>query len=196
MKSGFDVWQRNLWLWAAPLGFCVLGLLGIVLYRTAFAGTVERLEGQHEEASRHLEGLREQRRRSEEFLARVQSHQGGHRSLYRDHFQTEAQRFTAAVVEVKTLARQAGLNPTSFSYPAKGIPEYGLIRRDIGFSVEGTYDQLRKFINFLELSEHFLTLESVSLGQGGKDQRLRIRLTLFTLFSSRKVEESTEEDAA
>ncbi len=38
MTSLFDNWRRHLWLWVLPLGFCVLNLLGIAFYHSAFAG--------------------------------------------------------------------------------------------------------------------------------------------------------------
>ena len=64
------------------------------------------------------------------------------------------------------------------------MEDHGLVRRNVNFGVTGTYDQLRTFINFLELTDQFLTLESVNLGGGAaeRDPRLRIRLSLATYF--------------
>ena len=55
--------------------------------------------------------------------------------------------------------------------------------RSVSFSVDGDYAGLRRFINFLELSDLFLTLEEVSLsGRTGESNVLRISLRVSTLF--------------
>ncbi len=189
MRSFFDNWRRYLWLWVLPLGFCVLNLLGIALYHSAFAGQVERLERRNQAATDTLEQIKAEKQVVEDFLSRIEAHKEEVTGLHRDRFQSEEQRFTKAIREVKRLAQQAGLKPASLSYPATSFADHGLVQRNINFSVQGTYDQLRNFINFLELSEHFLTLNSVSLG-GGEDARdpsLRIQLVVSTIFTKRDV---------
>ena len=59
-----------------------------------------------------------------------------------------------------------------------------LIKRTITFGVDGDYRQLRKFINFLELSHSFLILEEIGLrGDEQPTPTLRISLRLSTLFA-------------
>ena len=53
--------------------------------------------------------------------------------------------------------------PRALNYPEEQIQQYGLIKRSFIFNVDGTYTDLRKFINLLELSDSFLTLESAGL---------------------------------
>ena len=72
--------------------------------------------------------------------------------------------------EVKDLAKRAGLAPRSITYPEEQIQQYGLIKRSFIFSVEGTYADLRTFINLLELSDSFLTLEDASLAEEGRHE--------------------------
>ena len=61
--------------------------------------------------------------------------------------------------------------------------------------MDGTYLELRKFINLLELSDSFLTLEEVTLAgeTRGEGPELNIRLSLSTLFAS---EEGSDEATA
>ncbi len=197
MISIFETWRRNLWLWVLPVGFCVVTLLGIAFYRFAFAGKVERLERQYQAAMAQRDGLREEREVVSAFLQRVDSHQGETGGLYSEYFQTESQRFTRVIKEVKTLAENAGLRPTSLSYPKTDFASYELLQRNINFSVEGTYDELRRFINFLELTEHFIILNSVTLGGGTGAGRgnppLGINLVLSTIFATRDFEDEIEE---
>ncbi len=195
MTSFFDTWRRHLWLWSLPLGFCVLNLLAVALYHWAFAGEVERLEGRYQAATVTLEQTQNEQVVIQRFLDRIAALKVEVRGLHRDRFKTEEQRFTETIREVKKLARQAGLKPTSLSYPTKPFAGHGLVQRNINFSVRGSYDQLRNFINFLELSEHFLTLNSISLG-GGDDPRqqgLGIKLEVSTIFTTRRLPPAAEE---
>jgi len=143
MSRAFEVWRRHLWRWSIPLIFCLLNLIGVAAYQFGFAGKVQDLQVRFETASEDLAALRNERRETEEFLARVESNRENITVLYRDHFSTEAQRFTTAVTEVKRLAREAGMNPTSFSYPQDELGEWDLNERGFVFQVEGTYDQPR-----------------------------------------------------
>ena len=186
MSSLFDAWRRHLWLWVLPVGFCLLNLLAVAFYSSSFAGQVERLERRYQADNETLAAIRDEQAVIKDFLAKVDVHREQVLALHRERFQTEEERFTRVILEAKKLARQAGLRPTSLSYPRKSLAGHDLIQRNINFSVKGTYDQLRTFINFLELTEHFITLSSVSLGESGKDSRdptLNIRLVLSTIFT-------------
>ena len=108
-----------------------------------------------------------------------------------------AARARTAFARVAELARRAGVEPSSIRYPEERLEDVGLTRRSIVFSVDGDYPGLRQFINFLELSELFLTLEEVSLAGGtrGKSSKLRISLTVSTLFLEAPPEEAAFEAA-
>jgi len=187
MKSFFEVWRRHLWLWALPLGFCVLNLFAYSVYQSVFAGKVERLERRYQEAAEQLIVIEEERQLIAQFLEEVASHQAQVNELYGERFQTEPQRFTRVLQEIKRLAEDAGLEPSSLSYPRQVYGEHGVVQRSIRFSVSGRYEQLRKFINFLELTEHFVALKSVSLGDGEGNDMLSIALELSTFFSTRAI---------
>ena len=187
MKSFVEVWRRHLWLWVLPLGFCVLNLLAYSLYRSAFAGKVEILEDRYRQATEQLAAIRDERRMIEQFLDDIEIHQTEVRGLYGNHFQTEPQRFTRVLQEIKSLAEKAGLEPTTLSYPKQVFGDHGVVERSIRFSVEGSYEQLRKFINFLELTEHFIALQSVTLGDTSERNMLSINLELSTFFSAREI---------
>jgi len=92
------------------------------------------------------------------------------------------------IAEVKDLARRAGLEPKSISYPSQAVAEFDLSIRYMVFSVTGSYSQLRRLINFLELSDMFLVLNEISLGGHGNGEDLRISLRLSTVFSSKQLE--------
>ncbi len=182
----FEAWSRHLWLWSLPLAFCLLNLLGIVIYQTSFAGKVDTLQTDHEEAQKELEELRRERQRSELLLAAAIDRGQQVHSLYSESFSTASERFTRIQLEIKALARRAGLRPTSFTYPRSEL-DWQLTSRQVNFKVDGTYEQLRMFINLLELSELFLALDHVTLSESNADRPnpvLSIGLSLSTVFAA------------
>lgn len=195
MISPFEVWKRTLWRWATPLAFCVANLIVLAVYFQFYAGRVDRLSDQLDETQSRLQSYQEEHAESQAFLASLQDQEQQVDALYVDHFQTEQQRFTSAIREVKRLAREAGLEPSNLSYPSSGKASYDLTGRDIIFGVEGTYRQVRTFINFLELSDQFLTLREVGLnGVSGSNRReptLSIQLRVSTYFHRRQPEPDT-----
>lgn len=185
MNTAFDLWRRSLRLWLIPVVFCLLNLIALSVYHLRFAGDVEGLEERYQSRTNQLNAYRAESRQIADFLARADDQQEKFDVLYGEHFQMEGERFTRAISEVKRLAREAGLGPTAFNYPRADLGRTGLISRSIHFSAEGTYRQLRTFINFLELSDQFLTLESIALSESsntGRDPTLRIRLHISTVF--------------
>ena len=185
MNFSFEVWRRNLWLWVLPVVFCLINLIALTIYHTRFAGDVEGLEDRYRARMSQLETYRQENRQIADFLTRATEQQEKFDTLYDVHFQQEGERFTRAISEVKRLAREAGLGPTSFNYPRDDLGNTGLVSRSIHFSAQGTYRQLRTFINFLELSEQFLTLESITLNESsnaGRDPLLNINLKISTIF--------------
>ncbi len=190
MNDKFAAWRQRSWVWWLPAAFVSLCLGGIFYYQATYAGQLDKLEDRYGNRATRLESHRSEVERAEEFLQRVAEQDRQVGTLYRDHFATESERFTRVLREIRTLARRAGLDPRSFSYPGSEIDAYELNRLGIRFSVDGTYDQLRTFINFLELTDQFLTLESVKLagGKGDRDARLQLRFGASTMFAQNDAE--------
>ena len=177
------IWRRQLrGLMPALLVFALnLGLLSV--YRLVFAGEA-RARGQLVRGRQtEVADLAVQRRKTEELVERVRRNEVQIREFRSQRLATEEQRLTQVLAEVKKLARQAGVEPSSIRYPEERMREVGMTKRSIVFSVDGDYAGLRRFINFLELSELFLALEEVSLaGRSGDGGGLRISLEVSTLF--------------
>lgn len=182
MRGPFEAWQRTVWLWSLPLAFCVLNLLIFAFYHSFYAGEVERLDALYHQGEKDLTVLTAETQQIESFLARIDNQQDDIRALYEDRFQTQSERFLKAILEVRRLASEAGLRPTSFSYPQ--VEAGRLVQRRIQFAVQGTYQQLRTFINFLELTDQFVALDSVSLAETGTADILGIQLQLSTVFTT------------
>ena len=189
-----EIWRLRLWVWVPALLFFLANATAYVVYRFGFANRVESLEARLEEKNKELAPLEGKRKNLERLIARSRRNDEEISSLYDERFSTRSQRLTRVTAEIKQLARTAGLNPLAITYPEEEIEAYGLVKRSFSFAVDGTYLELRKFINLLELSDSFLTLEEVTLdGEAGEQgPELHMRLHLSTLFASETGSEESD----
>lgn len=185
MDPRHQVWRQRLWLWLPALLFFLLNLGVLSVYHLAFAGRSLGIRGQIERRTAEAAELEARRLKLEGLYQSARSTEEKVTSLYDSRFSTERDRLTRVIAEVKDLARRAGLQPDTITYPEEQIEDYGLVKRSFVFTVEGTYDGFRRFLNLLELSDSFLTVEQVSLSEGGdRTPGLRIALGLSTLFKA------------
>lgn len=191
MRSREEIWRLRLWVWLPALLFFLANAIAFVVY-LGFADRVAALEQALEQREQQLEPKAGKRQQLERLIQRSQRNEQEIRRLYDESFSTRSARLTRVHAEFRQLARTAGLDPRSITYDEEEIEEYGLVKRTFSFSVAGTYLELRKFINLLELSGSFLTLEEVTLAgeeteEGGNE--LRMRLAISTLFAREPGEE-------
>lgn len=177
------LWRERWRIWVPALVFFLLNLAVFSTYRLVFAGQALMRSRQVEDRNAELARLEADRAALEDLQERVGRNRDKVDLFYGDWVKPESERLTETLAQVKDLATRAGVAPFSLSYPEQEIEEFGLEKRSIVFAVEGSYMGLRKFINFLELSDLFLTLEEVSLSGGGEPGGgLRINLKISTLF--------------
>jgi Tfp pilus assembly protein PilO len=163
-----DIWRQRLWVWATALAFVALNGIGLLVYLFAYSDRVKTLEVDLRDQGQRQADVHAAHLHSEDLLRQARVNRERILQLYDEHFSTRRRRLTGVTAEVKDLARRAGLVPRSITYPEEQIQQYGLIKRSFIFSVDGTYADLRKFINLLELSDSFLTLEDASLAEEGQ----------------------------
>lgn len=184
--TGHDsIWRQRLWVWLPALLFFLANAGAFSVYRLGYAGQVQSLEEDVEEQERALAQLQGERRQKEGLIGRARLNEQRVRQLYNERFSTRSRRLTSVTDEIKGLAAQAGLSPNQITFPEEVIEQYGLVKRSYVFSVEGTYFELRRFINLLELSDSFLILEGVDLSESSRESEpeLRINLQISTLFN-------------
>ena len=192
-----SIWRRQLRSWLPPLIVLLVALAGLLFYRLAFAGEARAGGRQIERRAAEVQRLTVERETTERLVRRLRNNKNRIDRFRDKRLATEAERLTVVIAEVKELARRAGVEPSSIRYPQERIEEVGLTRRQVRFSVDGDYAGLRRFINFLELSDLFLTLEEVSLsGRSGDSSALRIGLTVSTLFRAAPPEASASAQGA
>ncbi len=184
-----NIWRRHLRGWLPPLLIFLISLGALSFYSLVISQEARSGWRRIRERETEVARLTEERQRTERLVERLRDNQRRIEEFRRQRLATEAERLTQVIAEVKDLARRAGVEPSSIRYPEQKLQGVGLTRRSIVFSVDGDYAGLRRFINFLELSDLFLTLEEVSLsGRSGDSSALRISLQVSTLFLDRPVE--------
>lgn len=184
MRSRGEAWRLRVWVWAPALVFFLVNAAGFIVYRLGYSGRVAALEGTLTRQEKDLRDLETQKKELQTQLTRVSINERQVRQLYIDRLATRSQRVTRFTSEVRSLASKAGLEPRAYSYPEEDIDDYGLIKRSSIFQVDGTYAELRQFLNFLEASRSFLTVEEIHLaGASGGGPELRIDIAISTLFA-------------
>jgi Tfp pilus assembly protein PilO len=178
----FDPWRRRIALWLPALVFFLAALGALLAYPLRFAGRAEVTQEELTEARQELAELGRQRQDIESRFSDITGTRRAVGHFYEERLSTESARLTRVIAEVKDLASRAGMQPQQISYPTEALEEFGLRRRSFVFQVDGSYADLRKFINLLELSDSFLTLEQVGLS-GAAGGQLSIQLRLSTLFA-------------
>ena len=182
MRPAGEIWRQRVWIWVPALVF-FLANAAFAVYELGYAGRIDSLNDTLSTQQARLRDLGNKRKQMETMIASVQSNEAQVRQLYTDRLSTRRLRVTDVDDEVKKLAREAGLVPKGISYPEDEIQEYNLIRRSYNFSVQGTYAELRKFVNLLEASRSFLSVDEASVANSSDGPELRIDLSLSTLFA-------------
>ena len=94
--------------------------------------------------------------------------------------------------EITTLARELGLKVGGLNYNAEGVKGgEGVAQLQMKMSVSGTYRELVAFLDRLERSSYFVTVDQIQIGQRGQagEAGLDIALTAFYRVGTEAAEE-------
>lgn len=159
-------------------------------YRVQYEARLSALDAKQKDAELRLQRAHNQRVAAEQQLRSYDKVRTDLQTLYGETWSTQAQRFTALVEEVKRLATRAQLEqPRVYSFSRTGDRDAsarfgasGISTVVITFTVKGNYQQIRRLINLLELSNQFVIIDAINLGAGGGSDVLTLNLRLKTLF--------------
>ena len=186
----------------------LLLILGVLLaantfyfftYRLRYETRLQDREQDLAQKEAELEQANASRVRAENTFQSYKQIEKDVQQVYDQHWATQEERFTALVAEVKRLALASSMTPTSYGFVKVAAADsdaaaaaqrrkrvqIGANEVGITFSVEGTYEQVRRLINLLELSRQFVIIDQVSL-QTREGQVLTLNLRLKTLFREGK----------
>jgi Tfp pilus assembly protein PilO len=159
-------------------------------YRVQYESRLKDLETKREEATRSLKAARSSRTTAQQQVAAVARIQKDVEQVYDQRWSTQQKRLAPMIIEVKRLANASDFQPQSYSF-TRVDPSVtdrktakngaGATAVKISFSVEGKYEQVRRLINLLELSDQFVIIDQISLNATAGNM-LTLTLDIKTLF--------------
>jgi hypothetical protein len=176
----------------------ILGLLLLAntlyffTYRVRYQSRLQDREDELAQKQAELDSAHAARLRAERTYQSYKQIERDVQQVFNEHWSTQAQRFTALVGEVKRLTQASNMTPASYGFSRYEVKESDPARRrqraaigasevGIEFGVEGTYEQVRRLINLLELSRQFVIIDQISLA-AREGNTLTLTLRLKTLF--------------
>jgi hypothetical protein len=179
----------------------VLGLLLLAntifffTYRVQYVSRLQDLDARQEQSTARLDQARHARITTEQQLAAYKKVQSDLQVLYNERWSTALQRLTALIDEVRRLAAASHLEPPSYQFTSGETKNSSIVSNtkgsigtttvEISFNVQGTYEQARRLINLLELSDQFVIIDGISLASNPTtlgDKTLTLNIRLKTLF--------------
>lgn len=158
-------------------------------YRVRYENRLHDLESRREDATRDLRAARSSREAAQQQLTAYGRIQQDVDQVYIERWSTQQRRLAAMIIEVKRLAAASDFEPRSYSFKRddtkgerKSMKESpGATAVNISFSVEGKYEQVRRLINLLELSQQFVIINQIAL-TSNSGSVLTMTLDIKTLF--------------
>lgn len=183
MRFRGEIWRQRLWIWVPALLFFLANVVAFAVYTVGYGGRLDALDDTLAQQEQSLQASAAEQREAQAMLNRVRTNDQQVEQLYEERLSTRSRRLTGIQAEVKAMAQKAGLVPQTISYPEQEIEEYGLIRRSYVFNVQGTYAELRRFINLIEASRSFLSINDLKVSGNEESPELDISVQLSTLFA-------------
>jgi hypothetical protein len=157
-------------------------------YRVQYENRLRDLDDRLEQAKEGFDAAKRSRVAAEQQLAAYRKTQSDVHQVLETRWATKEERLTALIIEVYRLADRSGFSPGSYSFSQTATQGTGSASRRIGatqvgiaFTVQGTYQQVRRLINYLELSPQFVIIDQISLSSMA-GQNLTLNLHVKTLF--------------
>lgn len=183
--SARNVWLRLWVVWVVPVILLVANAVWVFGLRSVLWGQgpalsrrvrdveqeVGRLEGQRKELLRATDGLKGLRSNLD--------------ALRQSQLATMKERLLPFITDVVRRAQEAGLRVERVSYAAKRDEKSGLVYFTAAYSVQGSYDQIRRCVYLLESSPQFVLLDGLALRSDDPTASLNVavQLTTGTFFS-------------
>ncbi|HXI12553.1 MAG TPA: hypothetical protein VNM92_07900 [Thermoanaerobaculia bacterium] len=178
------IWREKQWTLIAIGTLLLLNVIFFLTYRVRYQERIKELDAKLATSEGKLNEARKQRVESDRELGGYRQVEAEIESVYRDRWSTPQLRLTGLLQEMSQLAMASQLIPKSTSYSqSEQKRERGstATTMDISFSVQGTYQQARRLINLLELSDEFVIIRSIALTSADAST-ISLSLQLQTLF--------------
>lgn len=160
-------------------------------YRVQYENRLKDLDARRDDATRALKAARSTRLAAEQQFAAYQQVKRDVDEIYDYRWATQGERLAPLIIEVKRLAAASDLIPGSYAFSrgeSKGArlsssskTSTGAMTVGIDFTVQGSYEQVRRLVNLLELSDQFVIIEELALS-ATSGNILSLNIGVKTLF--------------
>lgn len=181
------IWREKRVLLTVLAVLLAANTLFFFTYRVQYQNRLTALDTRLDEVKTQLDDARRARIAAEQQIATYRQSQQDVRHIYETRWATQEERLAALISEVMRLSAVADLVPPAWQFQrtetksAGRTAGIGATEVGISFTVEGTYQKVRRLINLLEVSEQFIIIDRLSLNsQNG--QTLTMTLLVKTLF--------------
>jgi hypothetical protein len=183
------IWREHRILLGVLAALLVANAIFFFTYRVQYEARLSALDARLQQAEDDLQRARNKRIAAEQSVSNYKQVQTDLQMLYNSRWATEPERLTRLYTEIKKRAADSQVAmPRTFSFTQSEDKEMqrsggvGTVTVTIVFSAQGTYQQLRRLINSLELSNQFVIIDALSLGSGSSPDNLTVSIRLKTLF--------------
>lgn len=194
------IWREKR-IWLIVLGIALLAdVFVFVTYRVQFQKRIDDVEASREQAKLRLAQAQSTRLAAQDTFTRYRKVQTDLDSLYNTRWATRDERLIPWISEIKRLAEASQLVPRVINFAkeeekekdkdtGQGPSQGGAKGKNIGtssvsiaYSVQGNYQQVRRLINLLELSDQFTIIDAMTVTATDDPNVLNVNLKLKTLF--------------
>jgi Tfp pilus assembly protein PilO len=177
--------NRNRTIALGVLAFLlVVNLLIFFTYRVRQRARIDDLVARREATEARLVDARNLRSSKERHLQALKDEQDKVKHIYDDRWSTPQRRLVPLLLELRALAEKSSLIPQSIAYTLQDAEKnQGTTAVKIMFGVEGSYANVRKLVNLIELSPQFVYIDAISISNN-EAGALRLNLSLKTLFTA------------
>ena len=183
------IWRENRILLGVLAALLVANAIFFFTYRVQYEKRLSAMDARLHQAEDDLQRARARRIAAEQSVANYKQVQVDLQALYNTRWATKAERLTRLYSEIKRLTANSQIGmPRAFSFGQTEDREMqksggvGTVTVTIVFNAQGSYQQLRRLINQLELSNQFVIIDALTIGSGSVPDNLTVSVRLKTLF--------------
>jgi Tfp pilus assembly protein PilO len=181
------IWREKQLLLAILGVLLIANLVFFFTYRVQFEERLKEIETRQEQSETRLQQARAARQTTERQVAGYRKVQRDVQDVYNNRWSTQTARLSPLIQEVKRLTVASQLVPQTISFDRtisgtkNTAADLSASTVGITFAVAGTYQQARRLINLLELSQQFVIVDRLLLTSSNEGV-LTLNLHVKTLF--------------
>ena len=186
--------KRSLWRRLRLPVLALLGLNGLVLAAYTLPRTLQvtsataRAEEVRKELAREREATAVLRRQAEA----IRGNTADTARFYREFVVGSRAELIPLLEDIDHMATEPGLKPSARNYQLEDVKGADLTQVVVTLGVEGSYDQLVGFLDRVERSKHFLTIDRVGLTAGSMTGSPSLKVELSAYLRGKLAKEGPE----